>query len=233
MEVSSNRIKTNLSPIEKELKMNRERLMSLEHGSTKGQKFYPDTLTHAEVEKLVEIARGSGKAISKIRNSALITVLWRTGIRVGEALNLKPSDYDSKTHTLRVVSTKTRNCRRVGLDIRTVETLEKWLERRESLKIKRGQPIFCLLEKGKEGSGMINQYLNRLLKKLATKAGIEKRLHCHIFRHTFASELLHEGFKLNQIQCALNHNRISTTSVYLRSISSDSETIEAMKERIV
>jgi len=210
----------------------REQFAQINHKTTKGNKYYPDSLTNAEVEKLIQTARGSGKSISKNRNASLITLLWRTGIRIGEALRLVMADYDRKSQTLRVISTKTKNCRRVGLDNRAVEALENWLKERENLSLKRNAPIYCLTEKNKVGKPLTRTYMNLLLKRLALKSGIEKRLHNHILRATFACSLLQEGFRLNLIQSALNHNKISTTAIYLRSIASSTEIIEAMKARV-
>ncbi|HIG31734.1 MAG TPA: hypothetical protein EYQ50_29525, partial [Verrucomicrobiales bacterium] len=73
-------------------------------GNVKGSKWNPEPLTKDEVLSLIKAC--SPKAVSGIRNKALVVVLWRAGLRISEALALKPSDYDAEKGTLRVLMGK-------------------------------------------------------------------------------------------------------------------------------
>ena len=74
-------------------------------------------------------------------------------------------------------------------------------------------------------------YVRNLLKRLAQKAGIEKRVNPHGMRHSFAGELLNEGIGLKHIQVSLGHSSIATTSKYLEKFN-PRETIQTIQRRI-
>ncbi len=97
---------------------------------------------------------------------------------------------------------------------------------RKPLGLNGRHPLFCTLQ----GTPMKAPYLRVLLPRLAAKAGIEKRVHPHGFRHAHAAELMREGIPLNVIQQQLGHSSVATTSRYLAHIAPQ-EVIDAMKQR--
>ena len=140
---------------------------------------YPvEILTPTEVKAL--IAACSNRAPTGIRNRALIAVLYRCGLRIGEALALMPKDLDSSAGTIRVLHGKGDKARTVGLDEDGFAYLLRWLDKRKRMGINGRAPVFCTLQ-----GGFIKQpYIRTLFARLAKKAGLDKRVHAHGLRHT-------------------------------------------------
>jgi site-specific recombinase XerD len=184
-------------------------------GSRKGLKFPAEILSAREVESL--LAGCSTRAPSGIRNRALLLLLYRSGLRIGEALALKPKDIDLDAATLVVLHGKGDRSRQLAFDSSVVDALARWLDTRKGLGFNgRGNtPLFCTLRGGPVSAPYIRQVLNRL----AQKAGIEKSVRPHGLRHTFAAELCREGVPLNEIQQALGHSNAATTSRYLAHVA--------------
>jgi integrase/recombinase XerD len=195
--------------------------------TTKGRKFHTEIYTKDEV---MTLADQCNKGVSGLRNKVLIIVLYRCGLRVSEVLSIKPSDYNQTEGTLRVIG-KGNKMRVVGLDSQTRMNLDLWMLRRKELGINGTSPIFCGISKQNLGKPILTVYIRNLLKELGAKAGIEKRMNPHNFRHTFAHDLLNEGIGLQHIQISLGHSAIATTSKYLQRFN-PRETIETIKERV-
>jgi len=195
--------------------------------TTKGRKFHTEIYTKDEV---MILADQCNKGVSGLRNKVLIVVLYRCGLRVSEVLSIKPSDYNQTEGTLRVIG-KGNKMRVVGLDSQTRMNLDLWMLRRKELGINGTSPIFCGISKQNIGQAIHTVYIRNLLKELGAKAGIEKRMNPHNFRHTFAHDLLNEGIGLQHIQISLGHSAIATTSKYLQRFN-PRETIETIKERV-
>jgi integrase/recombinase XerD len=140
---------------------------------TKPRKLDADLLTQAEIEALLRSC--SRRAPTGIRNAALITILWRTGLRVSESLALQEKDIDLHAQTLIVQHGKGDKRRVVGLDASTVAVLERWLAVRRKRRLSRSSTVFCTLR----GEQIDASYVRHLLPRLARKAGVEKRTHAH------------------------------------------------------
>ncbi len=196
--------------------------------TTKGQKFHIDLLTKEEV---LAIADSCTNGISGFRNKVLIIVLYRCGLRVSEVLGIRSSDYNQNEGTLRVIG-KGNKMRIVGLDSQTRMNLDLWMIKRKSLGINGvgNPPIFCGISKQNIGQPIQTVYVRNLLKRLAAKAGVEKRVTPHQLRHLFSHEMLSEGVGLHHIQRSLGHSAIATTSKYLDRFS-PLETIQRVQQR--
>jgi site-specific recombinase XerD len=190
----------------------------------KGMRFPPEILTDEEVQKL--IAACSSRAPTGIRNRALITLLYRAGLRVSEALSLFPKDLNADSGTVRVLHGKRARARTVGLDGASFAVLACWLEVRQELNVNGQVPLFCTLQGGRIKSS----YVRALFKRLARKAGIERRVNPHGLRHTMAAQLALEGYPVNLIQKQLGHSSLATTSRYLDHVAPN-ELIHAMQSR--
>ena len=88
----------------------------------------------------------SRRAPTGVRNAALLAVLYRGGLRVSEALALEAKDVDRKHGTVRILHGKGDRARTVGLDAGAFALVERWLEKRKALGIKRSAPLFCTLD---------------------------------------------------------------------------------------
>jgi integrase/recombinase XerC len=174
----------------------------------KGRKFPPEPLTPDEVHAI--IGQCSTRAPTGIRNRALLTLLYRSGLRISEALELKPSGIDLKRHTARVLHGKGDKATVRGFHPSATDALARWLDTRAGLGLKNG-PLFCTLD----GGALYPQYVRGLLGRLAQNAGIDKRVHPHGLRHTFADELRAAGVDVGVISKLLGHSSIAVTSRYL------------------
>lgn len=183
-----------------------------------------EILSGREVEALISAC--SKRAPTGIRNAALIAVVWRTGLRVSEVLALKPKDLDLNAGTLTVHSGKGDKRRVVGLDALASSYLSRWLDTRNGLGVNGHSTVFCTLD----GGPVSPRYVRAMLKRTAERAGIEKRVHPHGLRHSFASELAAEGTPMPIIQKALGHAHLNTTAVYLDHISNQ-DVVDLMKTR--
>ena len=194
--------------------------------ANKGLRYPVEVLTEDEVARLIRSC--SRRAPTGIRNKALIVMLWRAQLRIQEVLDLTPKDVDRDQCTLRVLHGKGDKARTVELDDGAVAILEQWLEKRRSLGINgRGtRPLFCTLNGGK----LDQSYVRRMLKRMARRAGIDKRVHPHGLRHTGASELRSEGVDIGVISKQLGHSSIATTARYLDHIN-PTVVIETMRRR--
>ena len=184
----------------------------------------PEVLTAQEVNALLEAC--SKRAPTGIRNRALIAVLYRGQLRIGEALALKPKDLDREAGTVRVLHGKGDRARTAGLDSGAWAMLELWLARRQKLGLSGRHPVFCTLS----GKRLLSSYCRSLFARLGRKAGIEKRVHPHGLRHTGAAELRSEGVDVGIISKQLGHSSIATTARYLDHIS-PAAVVEAMQRR--
>lgn len=186
----------------------------------------PQTYTHEEVSRVINSI--SSRSVSGLRNRALIMLLFRSGLRCQEALDLRPMDLDRRKHSVRVLCGKGGKERVVGMEDFAFEYIERWLEARELMGIKGNKPLFC----SRNGKALQPSYVRKLLPRLEEKARIGKRLHAHGFRHSLACEMLRAGEPLQVISAQLGHARLSTTDNYLRKLD-PVELLGAMKRRKV
>ena len=161
-----------------------------------------------------------------IRNRALITVLYRAGLRINEALSLRPKDLDPRSGAIRVLFAKGGRSRTVGMDGQAFDALGQWLEIRTAHGINGLEPVFCMLD----GQPLQDGYIRVLFPRLGRQAGIAKRVHAHGFRHTHAAELRAEGVDIGIISKQLGHRTIATTARYLDHIAPYA-VIEALHSR--
>jgi site-specific recombinase XerD len=190
-------------------------------------KYAPEPLTEREVGQLLKHC--SRRAPTGVRNRALIAVMYRGGLRISEALALKPADIDLEQGTVRVLHGKGDKSRVVGLDDGAVIVVQQWLDRRRIVGTERGfrnGPLFCTLQ----GGQLSDRYVRDMLKRLRAKAGLEKRVHPHGLRHSHAAELVSEGVPVNVIQQQLGHASLAVTDRYLRHVA-PAQVIEMGKAR--
>ena len=179
-----------------------------------GRKRPAEILTEDEMRRL--LAACSRRAPTGIRDRALMVVMYRAGLRVSEALDLRPADVDASRGTIRVLHGKGDKARTVGIDDGALAVLELWLAKRKELGINGGQSkLFCTLK----GTPLSADQVRQMTRRRARNAGLEKRVHPHGLRHTYASELADDGTPVNVIQKALGHSTLSTTSIYLDHIA--------------
>lgn len=192
--------------------------------ANKGRTYPAEPLTPVEVSRLFGVC--SRRSSTGLRNRALIALLYRGGLRCQEALDVYPKDLDVDAGVLRVLEGKGKKPRTIGLDAGTLDILAAWMLARGKLGHNGRQPLICTLD----GKPLASAYVRSLLPRLAKKAGIEKRVHAHGMRHTYASELRAEGVEVGLISKLLGHSSIVTTARYLDHVNPQAA-IDAAKNR--
>jgi len=165
-------------------------------------------LTDAEVRALLAAC---GDDLVGIRHRALLVMMYRAGLRISEALSLRPHDLELAAGTVRVRFAKGGRDRVVGLDPGAGDVVAAWAERRAALAVPAGSPLFC----SRSGKALTTAYIRRLPPILGKTAGIAKRMHAHGLRHTHAAQLRAEGVDIGIISRQLGHRSILTTIRYL------------------
>ena len=168
--------------------------LPIRHAHNKGKKFPPDPLTPHEAQAIIDACPQNKTGI---RNRALLTLMYRSGLRVGEALSLRPSSLDFAAHSIRLLDTKNGQAQTRGFHPSADEALKRWIALRRGLGLTAG-PLFWHIE-AHPGGPLSTRYVRWLTADLAKRAGVDKRVHPHIFRHTFAAELSRSGADLAAI----------------------------------
>ncbi len=178
----------------------------------RGERLPGEVLAPADIRALL---RACNQGATGARNRALLVVLWRGGLRIAEALALRPVDLDAAAGLVRVRRGKGGRPRHVGLDPEAFAAVDAWAGRRSALGIGGRAPLFCTLRGGPLDPG----YCRHMVKRLARRAGIRRRVHLHGFRHTHAVELVREGAPLHEVQAQLGHSSLAVTSRYLAHVT--------------
>lgn len=178
--------------------------------SPKIPKHLPAVLTIEEVERMLAVMDLSYP--QERRDHCMVEVLYSCGLRVTELCSLKISDMYLDEGFLRVEGKGSKQ-RLVPVSPRAVRELQLWLAERREIKIKAGEEDFVFVshQRGRRVS-RITVFHN--IKDYAMRAGIQKNISPHTFRHTFATHLLEGGANLRAIQQMLGHESLGTTQIY-------------------
>lgn len=177
--------------------------------SPRPRKFPPEVLTDAEVRLLLDACGRYGW--TALRHRALIGLIYRSGLRIGEAIGVCPKDINFAEGSIRVLRAKYGHVRTVGIDPGATDLVQDWLAARASIGAGDADPLFCTAS----GKSLSTAFVRRLMPALAKKAGIAKRVHAHGFRHTHAAQLRAEGVDIAVISRQLGHANLLTTIRYL------------------
>ena len=185
------------------------------------KKYPAEVLTPDEIQAMIRLC--SPRAPTGIRNRALLMLLYRSGLRLSEAVGdraegvegIRPVDVNFDDHSLRVLHGKGDKSTTRYFDVSAEGVLMRWMDKRKELGFRNGGPLFCTLD----GTPLHGQYVRNLVHRLGAKAGIEKRVHPHGLRHTFAVELDQANTPLTVIAKLLGHDNVATTAEYLQHLT--------------
>ncbi len=170
----------------------------------------PDTLDFHEIEKLLEsinLSKPEGG-----RNRAIVEVLYSSGLRVSELVNLKIPNIYFDIGFLRVIG-KGNKERLVPIGREAIKYLRIYLDEiRVNVPVKKGFEAFAFLNR--RGKNLTRVMIFIIIKNLAAGVGIKKNISPHTFRHSFATHLLEGGADLRAVQEMLGHESITTTEIY-------------------
>lgn len=172
------------------------------------EKKLPTYLTNEEIAKLFNIRLT--KPVD-YRNKAILEVMYATGARISEVINLELNQIDFEECIIRVVG-KGKKERIIPLDDVAIEALDNFINNYRPFLIKNETCNYVFLNKN--GEKISRQMIFKILKNLANKAGITKEISPHTLRHSFASNLLNNGADLRVIQELLGHENLETTEIY-------------------
>ena len=165
----------------------------------KRRRTLPNPLTEREVAALLE-------AEPNLKHRAILMTLYSGGLRLQEALQLRPVDIDSAAMRIRIRSGKGGKERYVMLSFTLLDTLRIYF--------KQYRPELWLFFGQTKVAPLNSRSVQNMIRKAATAAGIRKKVTAHILRHSFATHLLDRGTNLRYIQDLLGHKSIRTTMRY-------------------
>ena len=169
------------------------------------RKRLPTVLSADELRRLFEVVAHHP------RHEALLMTLYGAGLRVSEALGLKPADIDSRRMLIHVRGGKGNKDRMVKLSAQLLAALrESWRARPTS-----DPGIWLFPQVGHPDRAMESGTAQRIVSRAARRAGIARRVTPHTLRHSYATHLLDAGVDLRTIQLLLGHTNLKTTSLYM------------------
>lgn len=175
----------------------------------KMEKRLPSFMNMGEMRKLLDMPDPSTPA--GLRDRALLELLYAAGIRISELAKLDTDHLNLESRELRVWGKGSKE--RIALmGIPAAKSLENYIAngRPLLLKGKNSRSLFL----NKNGGRLSIRYIQQLIKRKASDAGVTKRVHPHLFRHTFATHLLDGGADLRAVQELLGHASLSSTQIY-------------------
>jgi len=180
--------------------------------SPKLWRILPDFLSLDEVAKLLNVYSNKSKDLLIFRNRTILEVMYACGLRVSETVNLRLNDLKLEEGIIRVMG-KGEKERLVPIGKTAEKILLKYLDkvRPKLLKENLDESIIFL---SNNGNPLDRERVWGIIKTASKLAGINKNIHPHTLRHSFASHLLANGADLRVIQEMLGHSDISTTQIY-------------------
>lgn len=178
--------------------------------SLKVPKRLPVSASKAEMQKVLHPVSVSSPIAFDLRRDLLILELfYSTGIRLSELINLKLSDINRSTMTIKVTGKRSKQ-RIIPITIQLLQIIDEYLKERGNVADSATPEIF-VTDKGKKTYSV---FIYRRVTRYLGEAGVRGRKSPHILRHTFATHMLNEGADLNAIKELLGHASLAATQVY-------------------
>jgi len=177
--------------------------------SPKQEKKLPKVLTENEIKKLInsiDLNHDFGQ-----RNKTIIEILYGTGIRVSELINLKLSNIFFKENIIKVIG-KGNKERLVPLGEIASNEMKIYINNRNRLKIDSKSSDILFLNR--YGRGLTRSMIFKIISDASKRIGLDKKISPHTLRHSFATHLIKNGADLRTIQLILGHESITTTEIY-------------------
>lgn len=189
-----------------EKKVNKNPMEYIELPKTK--KTLPKTLSIEEIDKLLDINLTDAFSF---RNKAMLELMYSSGLRVSELINVKIHDIDISNCIIRIMGKGSKE-RIVPLGDYAIRYIELYIKEYREKLIKRELNDYLFLNN--HGKKMTRQGFFKILKAIAKEKNIKTEFSPHTLRHSFATHLLNGGADLRSIQEMLGHSDISTTQIY-------------------
>ncbi len=164
----------------------------------KSDKKLPIVLSQDEIQRMFN-------ACENLKHKTILALLYMCGLRVSELINLKWSHIDRSRMIINIIQAKGNKDRQVGLSGSIIPILEKYY--REYIPI---EYVF----NGQSGLQYSERSVGEVVKQIAQKAGISKRVYTHLIRHCTFTHMVENGIDINLIQKIAGHNNVKTTNIY-------------------
>lgn len=174
----------------------------------KKEQHLPKFLTENELNKIFDVC--SDESPTNQRDKLIIELLYSTGIRVSELVNIKLSNINYKDKVIKILG-KGNKERIVLYNNHTKKALEEYLND-GYIKFNKRKSEYLILNTN--GNKMSDRYIRNIINKLTIKAGLNIKISPHTIRHTFATDMLEEGADLVTVKELLGHESLNTTSIY-------------------
>jgi len=175
----------------------------------------PDILTIEEIRKMI-------KNTSNVKHRLIIKLLYGTGLRVSEIVNLKRDDINLKEELIKVKLAKGKKDRFVKIPSSIKGELDNYLS------LEKGKYLF----ESNRGGKLTKDTIQKIVSNSAKKAKIKKRVYPHLLKHSFATHLLEQGTDLRIIQKLLGHSSIKTTQIYTQISQASIKNIKSPLDKI-
>ena len=210
---SSRSISRNISTLKsfyKYLKINKKITINPmdQINNPKTKKTLPKVLSEEEINNLLDIKL---KTNFDYRNKAMLELMYSSGLRVSELINLNLNDIDLDNDTVKIFGKGSKE-RIIPLNDYAKEALKEYITVHRKELFKHGENNYLFLNN--HGNKMTRQGFFKILQKLAREKNIKTELSPHTLRHSFATHLLKYGADLRSIQELLGHSDISSTQIY-------------------
>jgi len=181
----------------------------------KSEKKIPIVLTKQEVQNLIG-------ATATIKSKLILQLLYSSGLRVSEIVILKPIDLDFNENIGWVREGKGKKDRMFIISKKLSKKLEKFIKKHEDWNY-----LFSKNNPLSTRNIQTTRNIQKIVQKTTEKAGIEKQIHPHTLRHSFATHLLENGVDIRKIQVLLGHSSLTTTQIYAHVSSAELKKIES------
>jgi len=177
----------------------------------------PEVLTRTEQEAIV--AQPNPRYLTGHRNRVMLRLMLDTGLRLSEVIHLQWKDIDLNQGKLMVGQGKGAMNRTLWTGETNLAALVKWRGRQAKECAGSHQTVFTT----KAGGKLDPRYIQRMVKRYAVKAGIQKDITPHTLRHTFATDLYRKTANIRLTQKALGHSNLATTQIYTHIVDEELE----------
>lgn len=184
---------------------------------SKKDKKLPIVLSLDEIQRMFDVC------INK-KHSVILALLYSCSLRVSELINLKWEHIDRSRMIINIIQAKGKKDRQVALNDSLIKLLaEYYREYKSNIYVLNGQNELKYSERS----------VGQVIKQLAEKAGINKRVYTHLIRHTSATHMVELGTDINLIQKWLGHNNVKTTNIYLHISHNHISKIQSPFQKII
>ncbi len=190
----------------------RENIVSINYfnevSNPKKDLYLPRFLKREELDKIFSVC--DNKSPIEQRDTLVMELLYATGLRVSELVNIKVANIDQKNRTIKVLGKGSKE-RIVIFNNHTKEAMGIYLREGYKTFNKEGSQYLIL---NKYGNKLSERYVRNIVDKFVRKAGLNIKIGPHTLRHTFATDMLENGSDLMTVKELLGHESLNTTSIY-------------------